>query len=152
MDENEPINFPVVSKAPLYIKDYTHLYFTGSKTLESKVSLLLFFGLASASDAPSNGRKITPTCVCLLYKDDLILCAGNKAAALSSVPPASPCASTHAVRGENGVTSSSADTQSYTESALKELFQQVTNMPESAKKKKLIRQVNTGVSPSKWTS
>lgn len=34
-------NFLVVSKAPLYIKDYTHLYFTGSKTLQSKVSVPL---------------------------------------------------------------------------------------------------------------
>lgn len=35
----------------------------------------------------------------------------------------------------------SSETQSYTESALKELYQQVNSMPESAKKKKLIRQV-----------
>ncbi|XP_075874698.1 rho GTPase-activating protein 19-like [Nelusetta ayraudi] len=96
-------------KAPLYIKEYTHLYFTGSKTLQSK--------------------------------DDLILCSGKKAGPLTVVPPASPSPSMHTVRGENAVASgSSVDTQNYTDSALKELYQQVTNMPESAKKKKLIRQ------------
>lgn len=34
------------------------------------------------------------------------------------------------------------DTGTYTESALRELYHQVNNMPESAKKKKLIRQVS----------
>uniref|UniRef100_A0A3P8T929 Rho GTPase-activating protein 19 n=1 Tax=Amphiprion percula TaxID=161767 RepID=A0A3P8T929_AMPPE len=72
-------------KAPVYIKEYARLYFTGSKTLQSNVSILFF--------------------------------------------------------ASNACTISSSDTQSYTESALRELYQQVNNMPESAKKKKLIRQV-----------
>lgn len=97
-----------------------------------------------AFDAPWSRRKITPACLRRLYKDDLILCSGKKAGALSSVPPASPSPSIQTV-------SSSADTQNYTESALKELFQQVTNMPESAKKKKLIRQV-TGATRSRRTN
>lgn len=75
------------------------------------------------------------------FQDDLTLCPGKKVGALSVVPPASPSPSIQTTRGEHGVTSSSIDTQSYTESALRELFQQVNNMPESAKKKKLIRQV-----------
>lgn len=40
---SELTNFLVVSKAPLYIKEYTHLYFTGSKTLQSKVSVFLIY-------------------------------------------------------------------------------------------------------------
>lgn len=39
------------------------------------------------------------------------------------------------------ITTVTSDTQNYTESALRELYQQVSSMPESAKKKKLIRQV-----------
>uniref|UniRef100_A0A671XD49 Rho GTPase-activating protein 19 n=1 Tax=Sparus aurata TaxID=8175 RepID=A0A671XD49_SPAAU len=73
-------------KAPAYIKEYTHSYFTGSKALQSKVSVFVF---------------------CVVH---------------------SSC------------TIRSSETQSYTESALKELYQQVSSMPESAKKKKLIRQ------------
>lgn len=87
-------------------------------------------------------RKLTATRLCNPLKDDLILCSGKKAGLLSAVPPASPSPSIQSVRGESGVASSSSvDSQNYTESALKELYQQVTNMPESAKKKKLIRQV-----------
>uniref|UniRef100_A0A3Q3FRP6 Rho GTPase-activating protein 19 n=1 Tax=Labrus bergylta TaxID=56723 RepID=A0A3Q3FRP6_9LABR len=68
-------------KAPPYIKEYTRFYYTGSKTLQSKV------------------REV------------------------SSTSSARSC-----------------ETQSYTESALRELYEQVNSMPESAKKKKLIRQ------------
>uniref|UniRef100_A0A3Q4B7S2 Rho GTPase-activating protein 19 n=1 Tax=Mola mola TaxID=94237 RepID=A0A3Q4B7S2_MOLML len=72
-------------KAPVYIKEYTRLYFTGSKALQSKDDLTLWDVCGPCTIRPS-------------------------------------------------------ETQSYTESALKELYQQVSNMPESAKKKKLIRQ------------
>ncbi|XP_068423292.1 rho GTPase-activating protein 19-like [Clinocottus analis] len=89
-------------KAPTYIKEYTRLYFTGSKTLQSK--------------------------------DDCTICSGTKDEPISAITAAfpSPC-----MRNISGDVRS---TQSYTESALRELYQQVNHMPESAKKKKLIRQ------------
>ncbi|XP_076599453.1 rho GTPase-activating protein 19-like [Chaetodon auriga] len=92
-------------KAPAYIKEYTRLYFTGSKTLQSQ--------------------------------DDLTLCSGTSGGQMSAATAASPSPS---VRTIVGAASSASETQSYTESALRELYQQVNNMPESAKKKKLIRQ------------
>ncbi|XP_049927897.1 rho GTPase-activating protein 19-like [Epinephelus moara] len=97
-------------KAPTYIKEYTRLYYTGSKTLQSK--------------------------------DDLTLCSGTKEGPVSAVTPASPSPSMRTIRDEvsSTPTTRSPETQSYTESALRELYQHVTNMPESAKKKKLIRQ------------
>lgn len=52
---------------------------------------------------------------------------------MSAVTPASPSPSIRTLRG--GVS------QDYTETALRELYQQVNSMPDSAKKKKLIRQV-----------
>ncbi|XP_068573661.1 rho GTPase-activating protein 19-like [Cebidichthys violaceus] len=96
-------------KAPTYIKEYTRVYFTGSKTPQSK--------------------------------DDLTLCSGTQDGPISVVTAASPSPSMR-TRGEGSSTSTtrSFETQSYTESALRELYQQVNNMPESAKKKKLIRQ------------
>lgn len=54
---------------------------------------------------------------------------------MSAATPASPAPSIPTLRG--GVS------QDYTETALRELYQQVNNMPESAKKKKLIRQVQS---------
>ncbi|KAL6101833.1 arhgap19 [Pungitius sinensis] len=97
-------------KAPTYIKEYARLYFTGSKTLQSK--------------------------------DDLVLCSGTEGGLISADPAASPSPSIRTIRSgvRSTSTSSSCETQSYTESALKELYQHVNNMPESAKKKKLIRQ------------
>ncbi|XP_074501901.1 rho GTPase-activating protein 19-like isoform X1 [Sebastes fasciatus] len=95
-------------KAPTYIKEYTRLYFTGSKTLQSK--------------------------------DDLTLCSGTKDGPISAVTAASPSPSMRTIGGEVSGTSTSTSSETYTESALKELYQQVNNMPESAKKKKLIRQ------------
>ncbi|KAF1375749.1 hypothetical protein PFLUV_G00223420 [Perca fluviatilis] len=95
-------------KAPTYIKEYTRIYFTGSKTLQSK--------------------------------DDLTLCSGTKDGPMTAVIAASPSPSIRTIRGEVSSTSTTGSTESYTESALRELYQQVTNMPESAKKKKLIRQ------------
>uniref|UniRef100_A0A3Q1I777 Rho GTPase-activating protein 19 n=1 Tax=Anabas testudineus TaxID=64144 RepID=A0A3Q1I777_ANATE len=93
-------------KAPVYIKEYARLYFTGSKNVQSK--------------------------------DDLTLCSGTKNATEDEPVPVettafpSPSMRTGTIR--------SSETQTYTETALRELYQQVNNMPESAKKKKLIRQ------------
>ncbi|XP_070833964.1 rho GTPase-activating protein 19-like [Chaetodon trifascialis] len=97
-------------KAPAYIKEYTRLYFTGSKTLQSQ--------------------------------DDLTLCSGTSGGQMSAATAASPSPSVRTIVGaaSSACTIRSSETQSYTESALRELYQQVNNMPESAKKKKLIRQ------------
>ncbi|TMS04456.1 rho GTPase-activating protein 19 [Larimichthys crocea] len=97
-------------KAPTYIKEYTRLYFTGSKTVQSK--------------------------------DDLTLCSRIRDGPMSAIPPASPSPSMTTIGGDvsNTCTNRSSESESYTESALRELYQQVNNMPESAKKKKLIRQ------------
>ncbi|XP_059179820.1 rho GTPase-activating protein 19-like [Centropristis striata] len=97
-------------KAPVYIKEYTRLFFTGSNTLQSK--------------------------------DDLTLCSGSKDGPVSTVTAASPSSSLRSIGGEVSSTSTTGSyvNQSYTESALRELYQQVHSMPESAKKKKLIRQ------------
>ncbi|XP_008280641.1 rho GTPase-activating protein 19 [Stegastes partitus] len=97
-------------KAPVYIKEYARLYFTGSKTLQSN--------------------------------DDLSLYSGIKDEPIAAATAASPSPSMRTITSEasSTCTSSSSDTQSYTESALRELYQQVNNMPESAKKKKLIKQ------------
>uniref|UniRef100_A0A8C2Z5V8 Rho GTPase-activating protein 19 n=1 Tax=Cyclopterus lumpus TaxID=8103 RepID=A0A8C2Z5V8_CYCLU len=94
-------------KAPTYIKEYTRLYFTGSKTLQSK--------------------------------DDLTLCSGTEDGLISAITAASPSPSMRTISGEVSSTPTKS-TQSYTECALRELYQQVNNLPESAKKKKLIRQ------------
>ncbi|XP_072247111.1 rho GTPase-activating protein 19-like isoform X2 [Leuresthes tenuis] len=97
-------------KAPIYIEEYARLYFTGSKTLK--------------------------------LNDDLTLCSGSKDGPMGAIAAASPSPSVKTIAGENSgtCTGDSSETQSYTESALRELYQQVNNMPESAKKKKLIRQ------------
>ncbi|CAI5654092.1 rho GTPase-activating protein 19 [Oreochromis niloticus] len=68
----------------------------------------------------------------LQLNDDLTLCSGAKEGPVTAVTVASPSPS---------ITTVTSDTQSYTESALRELYQQVSSMPESAKKKKLIRQI-----------
>ncbi|XP_061647161.1 rho GTPase-activating protein 19-like isoform X1 [Phyllopteryx taeniolatus] len=93
-------------KAPAYIKEYARVYFTGSKTLQSK--------------------------------DDLTLCSGTKEtpAVLEPTSNLSP----YTRKSDGNSLTKSIDTETYTESALRELYQQVNNMPESAKKKKLIRQ------------
>ncbi|KAF3708248.1 Rho GTPase-activating protein 19 Rho-type GTPase-activating protein 19 [Channa argus] len=74
----------------------------------------------------------------LQSKDDLTLCPGTKEGSddpVAVVTPASlPSPSVKTC------TISSSETQNYTETALRELYQQVHSLPESAKKKKLIRQ------------
>lgn len=62
---------------------------------------------------------------------------------MSAMMPASPSPSIQTLRGEAS--------QDYTESALRELYQQVNNMPESAKKKKLIRQVSSVSAVTMWS-
>lgn len=61
----------------------------------------------------------------------MTLFSGTTTGTKSAVMPGSPSPSR--LKGE--------DALDYTESALRELYQQVNNMPDSAKKKKLIRQV-----------
>nr|XP_019953954.1 PREDICTED: rho GTPase-activating protein 19-like [Paralichthys olivaceus] len=95
-------------KAPVYIKEYARLYFTGSNSLQSK--------------------------------DDSTLCSRNKDGPIAAVTPVPQSPFTRSIGSEVNSTTKSPETQSYTESALRELYQQVNNMPESAKKKKLIRQ------------
>ncbi|XP_061600767.1 rho GTPase-activating protein 19-like [Cololabis saira] len=97
-------------KAPGYITEYAQLYFPGSKTLQSH--------------------------------DDLTLSSGNKDGATAALTTTSPSPSMRTVKAEISGSSCNepSETPSYTECALKELYQQVSNMPESAKKKKLIRQ------------
>ncbi|XP_035029496.1 rho GTPase-activating protein 19 [Hippoglossus stenolepis] len=95
-------------KAPVYIKEYARLYFTGSNSLQSK--------------------------------DDLTLCSRSKDGPIAAVTPAPQSPFTRSIGSEVNSTTQSPETQRYTETALRELYQQVNNMPESAKKKKLIRQ------------
>lgn len=86
--------------------------------------------------------KYLATCYVFCLQDDLILCSGMKDEPMTVAMPASPSPSLQTIRGEvSSSCTSSSETQTYTENALKELYQQVNNMPESAKKKKLIRQV-----------
>lgn len=66
-------------------------------------------------------------------QDDSTLCSGTTSGSTSAVIPASPSPSIRTLRADVS--------QDYTESALRELYQHVNNMPESTKKKKLIRQV-----------
>ncbi|XP_023265168.1 rho GTPase-activating protein 19-like [Seriola lalandi dorsalis] len=74
----------------------------------------------------------------LQSKDDLTLCSGTKNAV--TVAPPSPFMKSIESEVSSTCTAKSSETQTYTETALRELYQQVNNMPESAKKKKLIRQ------------
>ncbi|KAF7645719.1 hypothetical protein LDENG_00199350, partial [Lucifuga dentata] len=75
----------------------------------------------------------------LQSKDDLTLCAGSKNESVGGV---ADCTLSSPMTTEAGLTCTvrSSETQSYTEAALRELYQQLNNMPESATKKKLIRQ------------
>ncbi|CAN9499821.1 unnamed protein product [Ophioblennius macclurei] len=101
--------------APPYIKEYARFCFTGSKTLQSN--------------------------------DDMSLCSGTqdgpRAVSAAAAAAASPSPSMRTIPGEvdDGCTVRSAENPSYTETALRELYQQVNNLPESAKKKKLIKQL-----------
>ncbi|KAM4729494.1 rho GTPase-activating protein 19-like [Anableps anableps] len=97
-------------KAPVYIKEYARLYYTGIKTLQSN--------------------------------DDLNLSSGNNTVSIAAIAAPSRSPSMRSISGETSSTSTikPSENQSYTESCLRELYKQVNSMPESAKKKKLIRQ------------
>ncbi|KAM9808854.1 rho GTPase-activating protein 19 [Syngnathus typhle] len=72
-------------------------------------------------------------------KDDLTLVSGTKEP--PAVPQSTFIVSPYARKISGTSSTKSTDTGTYTESALQELYQQVNNMPNSAKKKKLIRQL-----------
>ncbi|KAM9365679.1 rho GTPase-activating protein 19-like [Pholidichthys leucotaenia] len=86
-------------KAPVYIKEYARLYYTGSKTLQSN--------------------------------DDSTLCSGAKDDLMAEATAPSMTGITDEV---------CVGSESYTEAALRELYEQISSMPQSAKKKKLVRQ------------
>ncbi|XP_076017013.1 rho GTPase-activating protein 19-like [Genypterus blacodes] len=108
---------PKLLTAPRCIKEYARLYYTGSRIVQSK--------------------------------DGLTPCTGTTNSSLVEVAGCSSSSSMKTVGEENGrsCTISRSETQRYTEAALKELFQHVNNMPDSAKKKKLIRQFEKQHSP-----
>ncbi|XP_037551830.1 rho GTPase-activating protein 19 [Nematolebias whitei] len=76
----------------------------------------------------------------LQLSDDLSVCSETNDGSMAAITAASPSPSIRTTAGEICSSIKSSETQSYTESALRELYQQVSIMPESAKKKKLIRQ------------
>ncbi|XP_041641662.1 rho GTPase-activating protein 19 isoform X2 [Cheilinus undulatus] len=93
-------------RAPVYLRDYARVHFTGNKALHTKDDLELL----AASSSPSQ-RKVLP------LKRTAVLGPGSQEQYQSP-------------------------SQQYTEEALKELFRHVHhNMPDSAKKKKLVRQL-----------
>ncbi|AWP05134.1 putative rho GTPase-activating protein 19-like [Scophthalmus maximus] len=90
-------------RAPVYLREYARVHFSGTKALHTKDDLELL--AASGSPAPRSALPLKRT------------------AALGPGSQESPA-------------------QQYTEEALKELFRHVHhNMPDSAKKKKLVRQL-----------
>ncbi|XP_020495251.1 rho GTPase-activating protein 19 isoform X1 [Labrus bergylta] len=94
-------------KAPIYLRDYAKVHFTGTKALQTKDDLEL---LAAGS--------------CIAQRRGLPL--------KRSAVPMGPCSQEQC----------QSPAQQYTEEALKELFRHVHhNMPDSAKKKKLVRQL-----------
>ncbi|MED6255059.1 hypothetical protein ATANTOWER_004099, partial [Ataeniobius toweri] len=105
-------------KAPVYIKEYARLFYTGSKTLQSN--------------------------------DDLTLSSGSKTGSIAAIIAPSPSPSMKSIAGETSSTGTikPSENQSYTESCLRELYMQVNSMPESAKKKKLIRQFEKQPDPT----
>uniref|UniRef100_A0A3P9MN39 Rho GTPase-activating protein 19 n=1 Tax=Oryzias latipes TaxID=8090 RepID=A0A3P9MN39_ORYLA len=93
-------------RAPLYLREFARVHFSGTRALQSKDDLELL--AASSSPAP---RAVLPL---------------KRSAALA--PPSQEACGSPA--------------QQYTDEALKELFRHVhQNMPDSAKKKKLVRQL-----------
>ncbi|KAM4750838.1 rho GTPase-activating protein 19 isoform 3-T3 [Anableps anableps] len=93
-------------RAPVYLREYARVHFTGTKVLQSK--------------------------------DDLELLAVSSAPAQRTALPLKRTA----VLGPTLQEQYQSPAQQYTEEALKELFRHVhLNMPDSAKKKKLVRQL-----------
>ncbi|XP_077469542.1 rho GTPase-activating protein 19-like isoform X3 [Stigmatopora argus] len=74
----------------------------------------------------------------LQSQDDLTLCLGTKEPPAGFEPTSTYSPYTRKISGNNSP--KSVCTETCTESALRELYQQVNNMPASAKKKKLIKQ------------
>ncbi|XP_028304838.1 rho GTPase-activating protein 19 isoform X2 [Gouania willdenowi] len=105
-------------RAPVYLREYAKIHFTGTKALQTKDDLDL---LSSSSSSPPQ-RTVLPL---------------KRTAALA--PSCQDQCGSPAAQ--------------YTEDALKELFRHVhSNMPDSAKKKKLVRQLvkqtNSGTPPT----
>lgn len=122
-----------VIQAPVYLREYARVHFTGSKALQTKVSdgghVKLSFCFHSLADS-------------VLCQDDLDLLAASSSPAQRTVLPLKRTA----VLGPSSQEHQSP-AQQYTEEALKELFRHVHhNMPDSAKKKKLVRQVHVVLS------
>ncbi|XP_059191369.1 rho GTPase-activating protein 19 [Centropristis striata] len=93
-------------RAPVYLREYARVHFTGNKVLQTK--------------------------------DDLELLALSSSPAQRTVLPLKRTA----VQGPSSQEQCQSPAQQYTEEALKELFRHVHhNMPDSAKKKKLVRQL-----------
>ncbi|XP_030282832.1 rho GTPase-activating protein 19 isoform X3 [Sparus aurata] len=93
-------------RAPVYLRDYARVHFSGNKALQTKDDLELL----AASSSPAQ-RRVLPL---------------KRAAPL----------------GQSSQEQCQSPAQQYTEEALKELFRHVhQNMPDSAKKKKLVRQL-----------
>uniref|UniRef100_A0A8D3CJI0 Rho GTPase-activating protein 19 n=1 Tax=Scophthalmus maximus TaxID=52904 RepID=A0A8D3CJI0_SCOMX len=104
MVDDDVGSFPLCDvQAPVYLREYARVHFSGTKALHTKDDLELL--AASGSPAPRSALPLKRT------------------AALGPGSQESPA-------------------QQYTEEALKELFRHVHhNMPDSAKKKKLVRQL-----------
>ncbi|XP_074487362.1 rho GTPase-activating protein 19 isoform X1 [Sebastes fasciatus] len=93
-------------RAPVYLREYARVHFTGTKAMQTKDDLELL--AASSSPAPRTVLSLKRT----------------------------------AVLGPGPQEQSQSPAQQYTEKALKDLFRHVNhNMPDSAKKKKLVRQL-----------
>ncbi|KAM4611247.1 rho GTPase-activating protein 19 [Polymixia lowei] len=98
-------------RAPVYLREHAKMHFTGTKTLQTK--------------------------------DDLeLLAVGSSPVLRAVVPLKRPAGASEAVLGPSSGQQHLSPAQHHTEEALKELFRHVHhNMPDSAKKKKLIRQL-----------
>ncbi|KAJ3610672.1 hypothetical protein NHX12_022764 [Muraenolepis orangiensis] len=122
-------------RAPAYVKEYARVYFTGSKTLQSKDDLALCTGPASSSleEGALTPPPPPPTCV---GGPRGAACSPSRGAACSPSRGAacSPSRGTPAV-------------SRHTEEALRELQQHISSLPASAKKKKLIRQFEKQQTP-----
>ncbi|XP_026160259.1 rho GTPase-activating protein 19 isoform X2 [Mastacembelus armatus] len=104
-------------RAPVYLREYARVHFTGTKALQTKDDLDLLLVSSSPSQRTAFPLKRT------------------------------------AVMGPSSHEQCQSPAQQYTEEALKELFRHVHhNMPDSAKKKKLVRQLvkqtNSGTPPN----
>ena len=133
-------------KAPAYVKELARMHFKGSTTSQFTVSTLQklclvdfhhYLTVGQPKSIVSSIREYLKLSEDLLsihssppYQDGLALCG------VGAHPSPSKRAG-GAVTSTDGTTSSNT----HTELALRELYQQVSSMPESAKKKKLIRQV-----------